>query len=170
MRRKLTLSNLYSVGGATTTTISQQSFLYYSTTKAPKSPSISDTMDAKTVPTEEKEETKKENFDATATFLEVCLRPIFICTRVSKYSTLIFDCHFLQTFSNADALDYACMFVGTLGGMVTGVSLPIFNVLFGKILNALNSNPGGFSKSIDALCIDFAVIAGINIFSGFLQV
>ena len=37
-------------------------------------------------------------------------------------------------FSNADACDYVHMTLGTLGGIATGLSLPLFNVLFGRML------------------------------------
>ena len=45
---------------------------------------------------------------------------------------------FQQLFSQADSLDVTYMVLGTVGSMVTGVSLPIFNVLFGQMLDSLN--------------------------------
>jgi hypothetical protein len=62
------------------------------------------------------------------------------------------------------------MFLGTLGGLVTGLSLPAFNVLFGEMLDTLNDSPDSFSKGIASLCIAFVIIAIINLFSGFFQV
>lgn len=78
--------------------------------------------------------------------------------------------HSYQTFSNAEGWDYFHMFMGTLGGVVTGLSLPAFNVLFGEMLDTLNASPDGFAKGIADLCISFVIIAVINIFSGFFQV
>ncbi len=62
------------------------------------------------------------------------------------------------------------MFLGTLGGVVTGVSLPAFNVLFGEMLDTLNGSKSSFSSGIANLCIAFVIIAVINLFSGFFQV
>ena len=44
-----------------------------------------------------------------------------------------------ELFSTAEPLDYLLMFVGTIGGLISGISLPFFNVLFGQMLDALNS-------------------------------
>lgn len=73
-------------------------------------------------------------------------------------------------FSNADWTDVFYMIWGTLGGVLTGLSLPAFNVLFGEMLDTLNSSSGSFSQNVADLCISFVVIAVINLFSGFLQV
>jgi len=72
--------------------------------------------------------------------------------------------------SNADWKDVVYMSLGTLGGIATGLSLPAFNFLFGEILNTLNSTESNFSNKINTLCIYFAIIAAINLVSGFLQV
>ena len=73
-------------------------------------------------------------------------------------------------FSNADSVDYFYMLWGTPGGVATGLSLPAFNVLFGRMLNTLNGGEASLSSAVASLCISFAVIAAINLFSGFLQV
>eukprot|EP01031_Cornospumella_fuschlensis_P050362 gene50362-61615_t len=75
-----------------------------------------------------------------------------------------------QTFSNATSQDVLLMVLGTIGGIVTGVSIPLFNVLFGRIIDKLNTNPNGFTDAIDTLCLSFLVVACANLFSGFLQV
>lgn len=43
------------------------------------------------------------------------------------------------------------MFCGTLGGVITGASIPIFNVLFGQILDKLNSSPSKAKSTTLAL-------------------
>jgi ATP-binding cassette, subfamily B (MDR/TAP), member 1 len=75
-----------------------------------------------------------------------------------------------ELFMNATPYDYLLMSVGTLGGIVTGVSIPVFNVLFGKILDKLNGDPHSFANAISQLCIDFVVVACANLLSGYLQV
>lgn len=62
------------------------------------------------------------------------------------------------------------MIMGTTGGIVTGLSLPALNVLFGRMINALNNPSNNYSDAVAELCIQFVVIAGANIFSGFAQV
>eukprot|EP00981_Chlorochromonas_danica_P014426 scaffold7968_cov240-Ochromonas_danica.AAC.8 len=52
---------------------------------------------------------------------------------------------FSQTFSNADQYDYLLMFLGTAGALTVGCSTPVSNVVFGKMLDALNKNPDTFS-------------------------
>lgn len=42
---------------------------------------------------------------------------------------------------NAEPYDILLMCLGTFGGLITGASIPIFNVLFGQILDELNDNP-----------------------------
>ena len=75
-----------------------------------------------------------------------------------------------EVFMNAEPLDYLLMFGGVLGGAITGLSLPAFNVLFGRMLNALNGSISSLTDGIAKLCIAFVVIAVVNLFSGFLQV
>ncbi len=72
--------------------------------------------------------------------------------------------------SNADGTDYFFMGLGTFGALVTGISLPIFNVMLGKMLNELNDSPYSFENAIAKICIIFVILAAINLFSGFLQV
>jgi hypothetical protein len=78
---------------------------------------------------------------------------------------------YVQMFSNAAPLDWVCIVLGTFGGIVTGLTMPAFNVLFGRMLNKLNDTSGdGFAAAIEELCYYFIVLAGINVVSGFLQV
>ncbi len=62
------------------------------------------------------------------------------------------------------------MLLGTLGAMVNGLSMPAFNVLFGKVIDTLNGSKSSFADNIDQLCISIVVIGVINLFTGFLQV
>jgi hypothetical protein len=70
----------------------------------------------------------------------------------------------------ADVTDVGLMIVGTLGAVVTGLCVPTFNILFGRIINTLNSDPGAFQQQVNTLCIVFAGVALVNLISGFLQV
>ncbi len=57
----------------------------------------------------------------------------------SKKSNSSKSATFGELLCTAEPLDYALMFVGTVGGLITGLSLPFFNVLFGRMLDALNT-------------------------------
>ena len=49
-----------------------------------------------------------------------------------------------------------------------GVSIPIFNVLFGKMLDNLNDPGASFQGTINDLCLIFVYIGLGNILSGYL--
>lgn len=53
------------------------------------------------------------------------------------------------------------------------MSIPFSNVLFGRIIDALNKDPGNedaFRQGINVVCVAFAVLGGINLITGFTQV
>jgi ATP-binding cassette subfamily B (MDR/TAP) protein 1 len=74
-----------------------------------------------------------------------------------------------ETFQNADAFDYWCMFFGFLGSLVTGASLPAFCVLLGTMLDDLN-NGSSIEKAVNKTAVIFVIVAGINCVSGVSQV
>ena len=73
-------------------------------------------------------------------------------------------------FSTADGFDYFVMVIGTIGGVITGISLPYFNFLFGQMIDNLNTDPGSFNDQIVYLVYQSIGLAIFNIFSGILQV
>lgn len=76
-------------------------------------------------------------------------------------------------FSMAETSDVTLMVFGSIGAIVTGMSIPMSNVLFGRILDALNKNPGdqnAFSEGINVICVAFVVLGAINIVTGIVQV
>ena len=75
-----------------------------------------------------------------------------------------------QLFSTADSFDLLLMAVGSFGGLCTGLCMPAFNVLFGEMLDELNSDPNGLAKGIANLSIMFVYLACVNLVCGFLQV
>jgi hypothetical protein len=62
------------------------------------------------------------------------------------------------------------MFFGCFGGIITGVSQPLFCVLFGQMLDAINNPSISLRSQVDKVCLLFIYVAIANIFSGFLQV
>ena len=86
-----------------------------------------------------------------------------IAIKVDKEEDTVIKNHnqtatFGELFSQAEPHDYLLMALGVIGGLGTGASLPIFNILFGKILDALNNDPSSFSTAIDTLSLDFLYI------------
>lgn len=75
----------------------------------------------------------------------------------------------MQMFSNADSVDCALMLSGALGSLVVGISFPAMDLLFGRILNSLNST-SDFVEDINTLCLYLLIIAAFNIIGGYLQV
>lgn len=63
------------------------------------------------------------------------------------------------------------MVLGTLGGVVTGCSIPVSNLFFGQVMDKLNADTtNDFTDRINQICINFVIIAAVNLFSGFVQV
>ena len=78
---------------------------------------------------------------------------------------------FSQLFSQADGLDITYMVLGSIGSAITGISLPVFNILFGQMLDALNKKGvDGYQDAVNQVCISFVVVACANVLSGVMQV
>jgi len=76
-----------------------------------------------------------------------------------------------QLFSQAEPIDILYMVLGSVGSMVTGVSLPIFNILFGQMLDSLNKKGvGGYQDAVNQVCISFVIVAAANVVAGAMQV
>lgn len=70
-----------------------------------------------------------------------------------------------------ESFDWVYIFTGTLGGLITGFSIPAFNVLFGLMLDALNEDDDpDFQKQIEFIAVMFVIIASLNLFTGYFQV
>jgi ATP-binding cassette, subfamily B (MDR/TAP), member 1 len=76
---------------------------------------------------------------------------------------------FRELFREADAMDYALMFIGTIGALGTGASLPVFCILFGRMLDKLNDG-GSIQESVNSVVILFIIVACGNIVVSFVQV
>ena len=76
---------------------------------------------------------------------------------------------FAQMFSEAELYDWMLMILGSVGGAITGASLPAFNVLFGAMLDNLNASGSNFTQEINKVCLYFVGLAVLNMVSGFCQ-
>jgi len=75
-----------------------------------------------------------------------------------------------KLFSLSDPTEILLMFVGTLGTMGTGISFPLFFIIFGQTLNKLNSGSANMTDQINKLSILFVELAIMNLIMGTLQV
>lgn len=69
-----------------------------------------------------------------------------------------------------EPLDFIYMFFGFLAAIVTGASIPTFNVLMGQLINEINDENTGFGSSITLLVHALLALALINLCSGTIQV
>lgn len=76
---------------------------------------------------------------------------------------------FFELFGEADILDYGLMALGTIGALGTGAALPVFCILFGQILDNLNSG-GNLQQEVDKVVILFVILACGNLVVSFVQV
>ncbi|XP_073289993.1 ABC transporter B family member 13-like isoform X1 [Primulina huaijiensis] len=72
---------------------------------------------------------------------------------------------FFRLFAAADKIDYALMFLGSIGACLQGATLPVFFVLFGRMINSLgslSSDPHRFSSEVSKYSL-FLVYLGLVI-------
>lgn len=72
-------------------------------------------------------------------------------------------------FRHADALDLLMMFIGVVGGLVTGALIPFFQWLFGRMLDSLNTGED-IVEAVSTVAIQFAYMAVVAFVMGHLQV
>lgn len=75
-----------------------------------------------------------------------------------------------ELFSTADSLDITLMCVGSVAAIITGVSFPTINILFGQMINALNGDSNDFAAQIEKLALYFLYVSLANLFSCAVQV
>jgi hypothetical protein len=73
-------------------------------------------------------------------------------------------------FQFTTKLDVLYMTVGGIGAMITGISIPLFNVLFGEILDELNADGSNLQEGVNKVALIFAIFAVIDFFTGMAQV
>ncbi|XVF63662.1 hypothetical protein PTKIN_Ptkin09bG0104600 [Pterospermum kingtungense] len=74
---------------------------------------------------------------------------------------------FLGLFAAADKLDYALMFFGSLGACIHGAALPVFFVLFGRMIDSLghlSSDPHKLSARVSEHAL-YLVYLGLVVFA-----
>ncbi|KAK4429403.1 ABC transporter B family member 13 [Sesamum alatum] len=70
---------------------------------------------------------------------------------------------FFRLFAVADKIDYVLMFIGSVGACLQGAALPVFFVLFGRMINSLGSlslDPHRFSSEVSKYAL-YLVYLGV---------
>eukprot|EP01041_Mallomonas_annulata_P010883 gene10883-22722_t len=62
------------------------------------------------------------------------------------------------------------MLIGCIGGIVIGISQPYRQILFGRMLDALNKDSNSFTDKVYEIVYEFICLAALNIISGVAQV
>jgi ATP-binding cassette, subfamily B (MDR/TAP), member 1 len=75
-----------------------------------------------------------------------------------------------DAFYFATPSDYVYAFFGSLGAFLVGCSIPIFNVIFGEMLDNLNKGEDALQKAVNSVAMIFAIMAGGALIIGTLQV
>lgn len=80
---------------------------------------------------------------------------------------------FLGLFAAADKTDYLLMFIGSLGAIIHGAALPVFFVLFGRMIDSLghlSSNPHKLSSRISEHALYLLYLGGVVLASAWIGV
>ncbi|KAH9302028.1 hypothetical protein KI387_013611, partial [Taxus chinensis] len=80
---------------------------------------------------------------------------------------------FHKLFSFADGLDYVIMAIGSLGACAHGVSVPVFLIFFGKLIDSLGLayiNPPAVSDKVAQYSLDFVYLAAVVLISSWTEV
>jgi ATP-binding cassette, subfamily B (MDR/TAP), member 1 len=75
-----------------------------------------------------------------------------------------------DAFYFASPADYIYAFFGTLGAFLVGCSIPVFNVIFGRMLDNLNEGLDELQQSVNQVAVIFAIMAAGALIIGTLQV
>ncbi|GMH28804.1 hypothetical protein Nepgr_030647 [Nepenthes gracilis] len=78
-----------------------------------------------------------------------------------------------KLFSFADAYDYFLMFLGSVGAIVHGVSVPVFFIFFGKLINLIGLAylfPKETSHHVAKYSLDFVYLSVAVLFSSWVEV
>lgn len=75
-----------------------------------------------------------------------------------------------DVFQFTTSVDVVYMTVGGIGAIITGLSIPTFNILFGEILDELNDDGSNLQEGVNKVAMIFAIFAAGNLFTGMAQV
>ncbi|GAB4834763.1 (ABC) transporter [Ancistrocladus abbreviatus] len=79
----------------------------------------------------------------------------------------------VKLFSFADSYDFLLMFIGSIGAIVHGVSVPVFFIFFGKLINLIGMAylfPKETSHRVAKYSLDFVYLSVAILFSSWVEV
>ncbi|XP_021768214.1 ABC transporter B family member 2-like [Chenopodium quinoa] len=80
---------------------------------------------------------------------------------------------FLKLFIFADSYDYLLMFLGSIGAIAHGASVPVFFIFFGKLINLIGVAylfPRETSHEVGKYSLDFVYLSVVILFSSWVEV
>ncbi|KAL9275322.1 ABC transporter B family member 2-like protein [Drosera capensis] len=90
-----------------------------------------------------------------------------------KKSVVVQKVSLSKLFSFADPYDYLLMFVGSIGAIIHGVSVPVFFIFFGKLINLVGVAylfPRETSHDVAKYSLDFVYLSVAILFSSWVEV
>lgn len=75
---------------------------------------------------------------------------------------------FKELFSLATPFDIMLMVIGSIGSMGMGVTMPVFNKLFGEIMNQLNDSGSNIEEIVGQVALIFVCVGIGTIFFGYM--
>lgn len=92
---------------------------------------------------------------------------------VEKRSATVKSVSYFSLFRYADKWDVVCIILGTIGAVGNGVSMPLFSIIFGDILNSIGLNLGdneAMKASVKDNIPKFLYLGVVAFFGAVLQV
>ena len=78
---------------------------------------------------------------------------------------------YFKLYSLAEPLDYFLIALGTIGAVVNGITMPLFTLVFGKLINTYGDpDTSSLEKTINDIALDFVYLAIAAFFGSFLEV
>jgi ATP-binding cassette subfamily B (MDR/TAP) protein 1 len=93
-------------------------------------------------------------------------------TDPSSVAEQIHPAPFWSLYKYADKWDYLFIVIGLIGAIANGVSMPVFSIIFGNVLNAIGLNifdPGALKNEVDLQVPNFMYLGVASAVAAFLQ-
>ncbi|KAK9861978.1 hypothetical protein WJX84_006587, partial [Apatococcus fuscideae] len=78
---------------------------------------------------------------------------------------------YFKLYKYCDKLDYLLIFLGALGAAASGAAIPVFSLVFGKIINVLGKggSPAGLISEVNTVTKYFSYLGVVSFVASFFQ-